>query len=53
MLRQAISGKQIKARTVLFDSWYASRQKFKLVHWLVLIFYTILKSNRLKSLVKK
>ncbi len=53
MLRHAIGDKQIKARTVLFDSWYASWQNLKLVHRLDLVFYTALKSNRLVSLNKK
>lgn len=53
MLRQAIGDKQIKARTVLFDSWYASWQNLKLVHRLDLTFYTVLKSNRLVSLNKE
>lgn len=50
MLCQAIGDKQIKAHTVLFDSWYASWENLKLVHRLDLIFYTVLKSNRLVSL---
>ena len=49
MLRLAITDKQIKARTVLFDSWYASWKNLKLVHRLGLTFYTTLKSNRLVS----
>ena len=52
MLRHAIGDKQVKARTVLFDSWYASWQNLKLVHRLDLTFYTVLKSNRLVSLHK-
>lgn len=52
MLLQAVSDKQIKARTVLFDSWYASWKNLKLVQRLNLIFYTTLKSNRLVSLDK-
>ena len=53
MLHQAIGDKQIKARNVLFDSWYASWQNLKLVHRLALTFYTTLKSNRLVSLNKE
>ncbi len=53
MLHHAIGDKQIKARTVLFDSWYASWQNLKLVHRLDLTFYTVLKSNRLVSLHKE
>lgn len=52
MLLQAVADKQIKARTVLFDSWYASWENLKLVHRLDLIFYTTLKSNRLVSVHK-
>lgn len=50
MLIEAMSNKQLKAKTVLFDSWYASWQNLKLVHRLDLTFYTTLKSNRLVSL---
>ena len=50
MLIEAVSNKQLKAKKVLFDSWYASWKNLKLVHRLGLIFYTVLKSNRLVSL---
>lgn len=50
MLLQAVVNKQVKARTILFDSWYASWQNLKLIHRLMLWFYTTLKSNRLISL---
>lgn len=50
MLIQAIANKQVKAKTVLFDSWYASWRNLRLVHQLGLWFYTTLKSNRLVSL---
>ena len=53
MLLGAVVEKQIKAKRVLFDSWYASWQNLKLVHRLGLIFYTTLKSNRLVSLSKE
>jgi hypothetical protein len=53
MLIRAVSDKQIQAKTVLFDSWYASWKNLKLVHRLGLIFYTTLKSNRLVSLNKE
>ena len=52
MLIEAKSNKQLKAKTVLFDSWYASWHNLKLVHRLGLTFYTTLKSNRLISLDK-
>jgi SRSO17 transposase len=50
MLINAIANKQIKAKTVLFDSWYAAWQNLKLVDSLKLTFYTTLKTNRLVSL---
>ena len=53
MLIRAVSDKQIQAKTVLFDSWYASWKNLKLVHRLGLTFYTTLKSNRLVSLSKE
>lgn len=53
MLVRAISDKQIQAKTVLFDSWYASWKNLKLVKRLGLTFYTTLKSNRLVSLSKE
>ncbi len=49
MLINAIANKQIKAKTVLFDSWYAAWQNLKLVNSLGLTFYTTLKTNRLVS----
>ncbi len=49
MLTAAIAGKEIKAKTVLFDSWYSSWQNLKHLHRLGLLFYTTLKSNRLVS----
>lgn len=53
MLTNAVSDKQIQAKRVLFDSWYASWQNLKQVERLGLIFYTTLKSNRLVSLSKE
>ncbi len=50
MLCRAMSDKQLKAKTVLFDSWYASWKNLKLVNCLGLTFYTPLKTNRLISL---
>jgi SRSO17 transposase len=49
MIINAIANKQIKAKTVLFDSWYAAWQNLKLVNSLKLTFYTTLKTNRLVS----
>ena len=53
MLIRAVADKQIQAKTVLFDSWYASWKNLKLVYRLGLTFYTTLKSNRLVSLSKE
>lgn len=53
MLIQAVAEKRIKARTVLFDSWYAAADNLKLIHRLGLIFFTTLKENRLVSLSKE
>lgn len=52
MLVAAIADKQLEARTVLFDSWYASADNLKLIHRAGRIFYTTLKANRLVSLDK-
>ena len=53
MLLRAKSDKGIKARTVLFDSWYASADNLKLIVRLEMFFVTTLKSNRLVSLSKE
>jgi hypothetical protein len=53
MLINAISNKRVKAKRVLFDSWYASVENLKLVVRLELVFVTTLKSNRLVSLSKE
>lgn len=53
MVRNAISDKQIQAKRILFDSWYASADNLKLVHRLGLTFFTTLKSNRMVSLSKE
>ena len=52
MLLNAKSDKQIKALTLLFDSWYASVDNLKLIVRLALFFVTTLKDNRLVSLSK-
>jgi hypothetical protein len=49
----AIADKGLKAKTVLFDSWYASWENLKLVNTLKRTFYTTLKSNRRVSLSKE
>ncbi len=53
MVINAVYAKKIKAQRILFDSWYASAENFKLVHRLGLIFFTTLKSNRMVSLSKE
>jgi hypothetical protein len=53
MVRNAIADKQIRAKRILFDTWYASADNLKLVHRLGLIFFTTLKSNRMVSLSKE
>ena len=53
MVLNAKSDKQIKARTLLFDSWYASVDNLKLLQRLALFFITTLKENRLVSLSKE
>jgi len=53
MLSAAIANKQIQAKTILFDSWYASADNLKLIQGINLIFYSTLKENRLISLSKE
>ena len=47
MLLACVTNKQVKARQLLFDSWYASWDNLKLADRLGFKFYTTLKSNRL------
>jgi hypothetical protein len=53
MMLRAVVEKKIKAKRILFDSWYASWKNLKHVHRLGLFFFTTLKSNRLVSLSKE
>jgi hypothetical protein len=53
MFLRAVSDKQLQARTILFDAWYASVENLKLIHRSGWTFFTILKSNRLVSLSKE
>jgi DDE superfamily endonuclease len=53
MLTAARTDKQIKANTVLMDSWYASVGNLKLIHRSGMVFVTTLKENRLASLTKE
>jgi len=50
MLIAAIADKQLQARTILFDSWYASVDNLKLIERLERYFVTTLKANRKVSL---
>lgn len=52
MFLQAVENKALKARTILFDTWYASAENLKLIHRRRWTFFTTLKSNRLVSLSK-
>jgi hypothetical protein len=53
MLIRAVADKQIKAKTVLFDTWYASVENLKVIHRMGLFFVTTLRSNRCVSLSKE
>jgi SRSO17 transposase len=53
MLLRVKSDKQLHARTILFDSWYASVDNLKLIVRLDMFFVTTLKDNRLVSLSKE
>ena len=48
-----MADKQIQAKRILFDTWYASADNLKMVHRLGLTFFTTLKSNRMVSLSKE
>lgn len=50
MIRQAYRERAIKAKTVLFDSGYASVENLKFIHRLAKVFVTTLKENRCVSL---
>lgn len=46
MFTRLVTHKNIRARTVLFDSWYGSVDNLKLIHRSGWTFFTTLKSNR-------
>ncbi|HRC73422.1 MAG TPA: transposase [Candidatus Competibacter sp.] len=50
LLRRAYGEKEIRAGTILFDSWYAAADNLKFIHRLNKVFVTTLKGNRLVSL---
>ena len=53
MFENAITHKHIKARTILFDAWYASVDNLKHIHRCGWTFFTTLKTNRMVSLSKE
>jgi hypothetical protein len=53
MLKTAFEERNIRAKYIAFDSWYASVANLKYVHRQGRIFYTTLKSNRLVSITKE
>lgn len=53
MLKEAFEVRKVRAKYVLFDSWYASATNLKYIHRQGRIFYTTLKSNRLVSVTKE
>ena len=53
MFVNALDQKQILARTILFDGWYASAENLKVIHRRKRTFFTTLKSNRLVSVSKE
>jgi hypothetical protein len=53
MFLNALDQKQLRARTILFDGWYASAGNLKLIHRCKRTVFTTLKSNRLVSLSKE
>jgi SRSO17 transposase len=53
MLMAAKTRKGIRARTVLFDSWYSSVDNLKLIAFLKMVFFAPIKDNRLVSLSRE
>jgi hypothetical protein len=51
MVINAVYANKIKAKRILFESWYASAENLKLVHRLGLTFFTTLISNRMVVLI--
>jgi hypothetical protein len=50
MFTRLITHKHLKAKTILFDSWYSSVDNLKLIHRSGWAFFTTLKSNRKVSI---
>jgi hypothetical protein len=53
MFQQAVAVKKIKARRILFDSWYSGADNLKIIHRAGWTFFTTLKSNRMVSLSRE
>ena len=53
MFKRLNTHKNIKARTILFDSWYASVSNLKLINSAGWTFFTTLKSNRQVSISRE
>ena len=53
MFVNAVEQKQIKARMILFEGWYASAENLKLIHRRHWTFFTTLQSKRLVSVSKE
>ena len=53
MFTRLITHKNLKAKKILFDTWYASMENLKLVHRSGWTFFTTLKSNRQVSLSRE
>jgi hypothetical protein len=53
MFMRLITHKHLKARTILFDSWYSSVNNLKLIHRHGWTFFTTLKSNRKVSVSRE
>ena len=51
--RNALLDKRIHVKRILFDTWYASADNFKLAHRLGLTFFMTLKSSRMVSMSKE
>lgn len=53
MFQAVVATEQVPARTLLFDTWYASADNLKVIHRADWTFFTTLKSNRLVSVTKE
>jgi Transposase DDE domain len=53
MFLRVVTHKRLKARTILFDTWYACVDNLKLIHCSGWTFFTTLKSNRKVSISRQ